>query len=104
LDEATSRNETERKAVKADVSDAPAMAELLVSLYEQERLSGSIAEGYKLAALCYASLGNEWLALKWAMKAVEAGLIYDGPRSPEVRDMQRMLDGPRNHWSWGLNI
>jgi hypothetical protein len=104
LEEATSRNETERKAVKADVIDAPAMAELLISLYEQEKLSGSIADGYRLAALCHASVGNEWLALKWAMKAVEAGLIHDGPRCREVKDMDRILDGPRDHWSWGLNI
>ena len=104
LEEATSKNETERRAVKADVTDAPAMAELLISLYEQEKLSGGVADGYRLAALCHASVGNDWSTLKWAMKAVEAGLIYDGPRSREVKDMNRLLDGPRDHWSWGLNI
>lgn len=76
------------------------MAELLVSLYEQERLYASISDAYRLAALAYSSVGNEWLAVKWAMKALEGALILDEPMAVEVQDMEDLLAVPREHWSW----
>ena len=40
------------------------MAELLISLYEQERMWGPIAEAYALAALEYNGIGQAWTAQK----------------------------------------
>lgn len=95
---------TERQGGKRKMKGTPEMAELLISLYEQERLYASVAEAYRLAALSYSAVGNEWVAVKWAMKAVETGLIHDGPRGGEVLDMKRLLHDPRKHWSWEVNI
>jgi hypothetical protein len=86
------------------IKGTPSMAELLISLYKQERLHTSIADAYRLAALSYSAVGDEWKAIKWAMKAVEAGLIHDGPREGDVVDMERFLDDPRKHWSWRVNV
>jgi SET domain len=104
LNEVVSQNETERKAARSYVPDAMEMADLLVSLYEQERLHASVADGYRLAALVSASLGNEWRAVKWAMKAVDTGLIHDGPDDDELLDVRRLLLAPRQHWSWAVNV
>ena len=87
LMQVVSQNETERKKAMRDVRDTRdvlEIAELLISLYEQERLWASVADGYRLAALCAASVGNNWRAVKWAMRAVETGLIHDGPGDEEV--------------------
>jgi hypothetical protein len=85
------------------VKGTPEMAELLVSLYEQERLSATVVDAYRLAALSYSAVANEWMATKWAMQAVEVGLINDGPGDENVRDMIRLLGKPMAHWSWGVN-
>jgi hypothetical protein len=90
--------------VRSYVLDALEMADLLVSLYEQKRPHASIADGYRLAALISASLGNEWRAVKWAMKAVDAGLVHDGPDDEEFLDVRRLLLAPRRHWSWAVNV
>ncbi len=58
LNEVVSQNETERKEARGHVPEALEMAGPLVSLYEQERLHASIADGYRLEALISASLGN----------------------------------------------
>jgi len=86
-----------------EVKGTPEMAELLVSLYEQERLSATVADGYRLAALSYSAVANEWMATKWAMQAVEVGLINDGAGDENVSDMMRLLRKPMAHWSWGVN-
>ena len=104
LNGVVSQNETERKAARSYVPDALEMTNLLVSLCEQERLHASITDGYRLAVLVSASLGNEWRAVKWAMKAVATGLIHDGPDDEEVLDVRRLLLAPRQHWSWAVNV
>jgi len=104
LDEVVSQNETDREAARKHVSAAAEMADLLVSLYEQERLCAGIADGYRLAALVYASIGNEWRAVKWAMMAADIGLIHDGPEDEGVLDVRRLLLAPRQHWSWAVNL
>lgn len=103
-DELGESDENEQRDRTRKVKGTPEMAELLVSLYEQERLHASIADAYRLAALSYSAVGNEWMAVKWAMKAVETGLIHDGPREEQVLDMERFLDDPRKHWSWEVNV
>lgn len=80
----------------------PAMAELLVSLYEQERMWGPIAEAYALAAIEYNGVGDVWMAQRYARLAVEAGLLYGGPHDEDVRVMQELLRDPWAHWSWML--
>jgi len=104
LNQVVSQNETERGEARGSVRDVLEMAELLVSLYEQERLHASVADGYRLAALCAASVGNEWRAVKWGMKAVDTGLIHDGPGDEEIFDVRRLLLSPREHWSWAVNV
>jgi hypothetical protein len=86
------------------ITGTPEMAELLISLYEQERLTATVADAYRLAAWSYAAVGNEWIAKKWAMKAVETGLINDGPRDEGVKDIQLLLANMTEHWSWGVNL
>jgi hypothetical protein len=42
--------------------------------------------------------------VKWAMKAVDTGLIHDGPDDDELLDVRRLLLAPRQHWSWAVNV
>ena len=88
----------------SDRKATPAMADLLVSLYEQERLYASIADAYRLAALAYNAVGNEWTAVKYAMKAVEVGIINSGPQDVDVKDSGELAKAPRMHWSWMRRI
>lgn len=86
------------------VGGSPGLAELLVALYEQERLWGSMVWVYRMAALSHAAAGREWEALKWGFRALDAGLIDSGPMGMETRDMKRLVNSVRKHWSWELNI
>jgi hypothetical protein len=76
------------------------MVELLISLYEQKRLYGSIAEAYVLAALAYNAVDSEWMATKNGMKALETGIINDGPNGMDVIEMRESVRATRAHWSW----
>ena len=80
----------------------PSMAELLVSLYEQERLWGPINEAYGHAAVEFNAVGKPIVAEKFARLAFEAGLVYRGPHHKDIMDMEALLDNPRGHWSWKL--
>ncbi|QDS69732.1 hypothetical protein FKW77_010025 [Venturia effusa] len=83
-------------------ADPTGMAELLVSLYEQEGLHLYMSKAYALAALEWNGVGNEFQARSWAYKSVGAGLIVGETAGVEdyVEDMQELLDGARTHWSW----
>jgi hypothetical protein len=78
------------------------MAELLVSLYEQERLHGPISEAYALAAIEFNGVGEPWTAQKYARLAIESGLLYGGPADRDVKEMEKLLRDPWGHWSWML--
>ncbi|KAJ4304129.1 hypothetical protein N0V88_001739 [Collariella sp. IMI 366227] len=52
----------------------PEMAELLVGLYEMERLWGVMYEAYMLAALEFSASGDAWTAVKYARLGVEWGI------------------------------
>ncbi|TLD18290.1 hypothetical protein E2P81_ATG12085 [Venturia nashicola] len=78
------------------------MAELLVSLYEQERLYGPIAEAHALAAIEFNGVGEPSTAQKYARLAVETGLLYGGPADKDVKEMEKLLKDPWAHWSWML--
>jgi hypothetical protein len=81
---------------------SPAMAELLISLYEQERMYGPIAEAYVLAAYEYNGIGDAWTAQKYARLAVELGLLYSGPHDEHVHAMELLLKDQKSHWSWKM--
>ena len=81
---------------------APGMAELLVSLYEQERLYAPVAEAYAFAATEYNGAGDGYNAMKYASLAVEAGLVYGGASDGSVIDMKDLLEDPTEHWSWKI--
>lgn len=82
--------------------DGIAMAELLVQLYELEGMLGPKAEGYVYAALEYSSAMRKWEALRYAHMAVEAGLLYGGPKDGDVLAMAELISDPEAHWSWGV--
>ncbi|ORY59243.1 uncharacterized protein BCR38DRAFT_351933 [Pseudomassariella vexata] len=80
----------------------PAMGELMVSLYEQERLYSSMYEAYTYAALEYNGVGEPWLATKYARLAVQHGLAAGGPEDQDVLVMKELAKDPWSHWSWML--
>lgn len=87
---------------EADSSATPQMADLFVSLYEQERLSGSIYEAYTFAAIEWNGAGEPWQAVRYARLAIETGLASAGPKDRDVNEMIRLADNPWAHWSWML--
>lgn len=100
------------------------MGELMVSLYEQERLWSSMYEAYTYAALEYNGAGEPWMASKCklfsslslssnqsvanmrksidARLAIQHGLAAGGPRDSDVLAMSDLVRDPWAHWSWML--
>jgi hypothetical protein len=87
------RTETRKEAM-------PEGAELLVSLYKQERIWGPINEAYTLAALEWSSVGNEYHTRRSAELALHAGVIYRGEHHWEVQEIKELLADMGSHWSW----
>lgn len=86
-----------------EVSQAtPALAELLISLYKQERLSTMMYEAYTYAAMEYNGQGEPWLATKYARLAIQHGLATGGPKHSDVVEMTALAEDPWGHWSWML--
>ncbi|TPX09823.1 uncharacterized protein E0L32_009014 [Thyridium curvatum] len=95
------------QALRADLQDhsggsraTPQMAELFVSLFEQERLESMAYEAHTHAALEWNGVGEPWLATKHARLAIEHGLASVGPRNSDVVEMQALAEDPWSHWSW----
>ncbi|ETS76754.1 hypothetical protein PFICI_12141 [Pestalotiopsis fici W106-1] len=80
----------------------PAMAELMISLYEQERLWTMLYEAYTYAAIEYNGAGEPWAATKYARLAVQRGLASGGPNHSDVHEMEALARNPWEHWSWML--
>jgi hypothetical protein len=80
--------------------DDLAMAELLVELYELERLWSMSYEAYALAALAYNAAGSAWDAVRYARKAVEYGVPMAGEEDETMLDMLKLSEDPWAHWSW----
>ncbi|WYZ40108.1 hypothetical protein EsH8_IV_000449 [Colletotrichum jinshuiense] len=80
----------------------PQMAELLISLYEQEQNWSLLSEAYTLAAIEYNGIGEPWLATKYARLAVEYGLTTLWEGHGDVVEMNKLIDDPWSHWSWML--
>ncbi|KAI1331227.1 hypothetical protein F5Y16DRAFT_395664 [Xylariaceae sp. FL0255] len=78
------------------------MAELMVSLYEEERMWAGMYEAYAFAALEWNGIGEPWLATKYARLAIQHGLAVLGSKDKEVWDMKRLARDPWDHWSWML--
>ena len=86
-------------------SDAtPQMAETLINLYEQERMTGSLGVAYKHAAEAYASFGDRWNAIKYARLGAEYIMLDKGFGDHEVRDMKAMSKEPELAWSWKKRV
>jgi hypothetical protein len=82
----------------------PEMAELLISLFEQERLSASLAMGYKHAAEVYSSFGRRWEAMKYARKSTELNMLDKGFKDADVAEMRKMALQPEMSWSWKKRV
>lgn len=80
----------------------PQMGELMVSLYNQERLDLLKYEAHTYAAIEWNGVGEPWLATKHARLAVEHGLPSVGPADNDVVEMQALIKDPFKHWSWML--
>uniref|UniRef100_L2FN00 Lysine methyltransferase n=1 Tax=Colletotrichum fructicola (strain Nara gc5) TaxID=1213859 RepID=L2FN00_COLFN len=78
----------------------PQMAELLISLYEQEHNWSLLSEAYTLAAIEYN--GEPWLATKYARLAIEYGLTTLWEGHGDVIEMSKLAEDPWAHWSWML--
>ena len=72
------------------IEDMIPKAEVLVSLYDQEKLYGAMEDPYRIAALSFMKAGRVWEAVKWTMKATEAFLIAEGNSQSMVNDMKEM--------------
>lgn len=85
-----------------DSQATPAMGDLLVSLYEQERLWNIMHEAYTFAAIEYNGAGEPWTATKYARLAIQRGLLSGGPQDHDVLEMKALARDPWSHWSWML--
>ncbi|EUC27588.1 hypothetical protein COCCADRAFT_9850 [Bipolaris zeicola 26-R-13] len=82
----------------------PALAELLVSLVEQERLHAGLATAYQHAAEVYASFGQKWETVRYARKSLEVTLLDKGWADRDVAATRRMAREPEKSWAWGRRV
>ena len=82
----------------------PEMAELLISLYKQERLEASLGTAYQYAAEVYSSYGMRWEAIKYAKLSVEMNMLDKGWADKEVATMHKMAAAPELSWSWKKRV
>lgn len=75
------------------------MAEMLISLYEEEHLHAAKATGHTFAALAHNGVGDRKMAEWHAELALEAGMVNSGPND-DVTAMKILLEDPERHWSW----
>jgi hypothetical protein len=88
----------------SNVHTSPQMAELLVSLYTQERLDHVLYEPYSLAAIEWNGIKDKWTAIKYARLSLQHGLASVGPAHSVVLDMESLAAEPEKHWSWGARL
>ncbi|KAF2404727.1 SET domain-containing protein [Trichodelitschia bisporula] len=89
LDDILSRNDA-----------STASAELLVSLYESERLDGAMADAYVFVALEWAYVANAEKARQWADKAMAAIGALRGPWNEWYQSMAKLLVEPEGSPAW----
>ncbi|KAI1865136.1 hypothetical protein JX265_008183 [Neoarthrinium moseri] len=78
----------------------PDMAELLISLYEQERIHSRIFEAYTYAAIEYNAIGQPWMATKYARLGIQHGFVANQPTGEDHFDIKQLVDDPWGHWSY----
>jgi hypothetical protein len=105
------RRVDEIRWVKAELRDWGAasrgcvgMAELLVGLYEMERMWGVMYEAYVLAGLVDIPGGVVWRATKDAGLGVEWGLPMVGEEDEDLEEMRKLREDPWGHWSWERGV
>lgn len=81
---------------------SPSTAEMLVSLYQQERFDGAIAEAYSFAALEYSYIADKRMAQKYAALAAEALQLWRGEWHHATRSFMEMLVAPERHLTWNF--
>lgn len=86
--------------LKDSQTATPQMAQTLVSLYEQERLHGSLGFAYQLAALTSCKDGDRWGAVQYASLAVQFGLLNNGFENEDVEVMKALAEQPENLPCW----
>ncbi|CAG8961367.1 hypothetical protein HYFRA_00013828 [Hymenoscyphus fraxineus] len=67
------------------------IAELLVDLYEQERLVSHIVDAWMWAAQTHKEAGNSWESLRWTYRSEEGSLIHEGPRNEAATRMGNLV-------------
>ncbi|KAL2113915.1 hypothetical protein VUR80DRAFT_1768 [Thermomyces stellatus] len=72
----------------------------LIELYQEERLESRLADMYGQVAINYNSLGYQKRAIKYAEKAVQAGIIESGKGSNDVIAMRILAKNTLEHYSW----
>ena len=82
----------------------PATAELLIGLYQQERLDASLATAYQHAAETYSSYGMKWEAVRYARLSVEMSMLDKGWNDKDTAVMQKMVADPTMTWSWKKRV
>jgi hypothetical protein len=85
-------------------SATPATAELLISLYKQERLDASLATAYQHAAEVYSSFGMKWEAVRYARLSVDMSMLDKGWGDKDVAEMKKMIAEPEKSWSWKKRV
>lgn len=83
---------------------SPEMAELVISLYQQEKLWGKMPGAYYFAAIEYNGAGDPWTAIKYARLAIEVGIPSLGENSRTVREMRKLAADPWKHRSWMASV
>jgi hypothetical protein len=76
----------------------PAMAEELISLYEEESLHAARATGHTLAVLAYNGIGDAKSAERHAKLALDSGMVSSGTDNEE-EGMTKLLEDPGEPWS-----
>ncbi|MBE3047865.1 hypothetical protein IMZ48_36220, partial [Candidatus Bathyarchaeota archaeon] len=76
----------------------------LVQLYQDEGLESRMADMYGQVAINYNSLGYQNRAIKFAEKAVQAGIIENGRSSNDVIAMRILAKNTLEHYSWRARI
>ena len=92
---------------RSDASEAtPAVAELLISLVEQENLWIRMHEAYYAAAVEYNGVGEERKTRMYAGLALRRGLVCRGPDNDEnsYRVMEALRNDPQGHPSWMFRL
>ena len=82
----------------------PEMAELLISLYEQERLQASMGVAYKHASEAYSSFGDRYNAIKYAQLSLELLHLDRGFSDVDIKFMAAMAKEPEKSWSWKKRV